>query len=136
MRSIPSRAKPLASSPLGRSVPIGTATTNCASALHNFYVSCERVFNPSSLGKPVIVLSNNDGCAVARSQEAKDLGVAMGVPLFKIKKLIAQHQIEVYSSNYCLYGDISAMVMAILSSAAPFGADRRKTTGREAPRQK
>ena len=58
---------------------------------NNFYVSCERVFNPALVGKPVIVLSNNDGCAVARSQEAKDLGIAMGVPLFKIKSKIAQH---------------------------------------------
>lgn len=86
---------------------------------NNFYVSCERVFNPALIGKPVIVLSNNDGCAVARSQEAKDLGIAMGVPVFKIKKLIAQHQIEVYSSNYVLYGDMSARVMAILSHFSP-----------------
>ena len=86
---------------------------------NNFYVSCERVFNPALLGKPVIVLSNNDGCVVARSQEAKDLGIAMGVPVFKIKKLIAQHQIEVYSSNYVLYGDMSARVMAILSHFSP-----------------
>ncbi len=86
---------------------------------NNFYVSCERVFNPALVGKPVIVLSNNDGCAVARSQEAKDLGVTMGVPLFKIKKLIAQHQIEVYSSNYVLYGDMSARVMATLSHFSP-----------------
>lgn len=86
---------------------------------NNFYVSCERVFNPSLVGKPVIVLSNNDGCAVARSQEAKDLGVKMGVPVFKIKKLISQHQIEVYSSNYVLYGDMSARVMATLSRFSP-----------------
>ncbi|MEO0928217.1 MAG: hypothetical protein AAFY63_20400, partial [Cyanobacteria bacterium J06643_13] len=86
---------------------------------NNFYVSCERVFNPSLIGKPVIVLSNNDGCAVARSQEAKDLGIAMGVPLFKIKSKIAKHGIEVYSSNYCLYGDMSARVMAILSNFSP-----------------
>ena len=86
---------------------------------NNFYVSCERVFNPALVGKPVIVLSNNDGCAVARSQEAKDLGIAMGVPVFRIRKLIAQHQIEVYSSNYCLYGDMSARVMATLSHFSP-----------------
>lgn len=86
---------------------------------NNFYVSCERVFNPALIGKPVIVLSNNDGCAVARSQEAKDLGIAMGVPLFKIKSKIAKHGIEVYSSNYCLYGDMSARVMAILSNFSP-----------------
>ncbi|MEM6613182.1 MAG: Y-family DNA polymerase [Cyanobacteria bacterium P01_C01_bin.72] len=86
---------------------------------NNFYVSCERVFNPALVGKPVIVLSNNDGCAVARSQEAKDLGIAMGVPLFKIKPKVEKHQIEVYSSNYCLYGDMSARVMAILSNFSP-----------------
>jgi DNA polymerase V len=86
---------------------------------NNFYVSCERVFNPALIGKPVIVLSNNDGCVVARSQEAKDLGIAMGVPLFKIKSQIEQHQIEVYSSNYSLYGDMSARVMATLSQFSP-----------------
>jgi DNA polymerase V len=86
---------------------------------NNFYVSCERVFNPALVGKPVVVLSNNDGCAVARSQEAKDLGITMGVPLFKIKSQIEKHQIEVYSSNYVLYGDMSARVMAILCNFSP-----------------
>ncbi len=86
---------------------------------NNFYVSCERVFNPALVGKPVIVLSNNDGCAVARSPEAKDLGIKMGVPLFKIRKLVEQNQVEVYSSNYCLYGDMSARVMATLSHFSP-----------------
>jgi DNA polymerase V len=86
---------------------------------NNFYVSCERVFNPALIGKPVIVLSNNDGCAVARSQEAKDLGIAMGVPVFKIDSKIKKHSIEVYSSNYVLYGDMSARVMAILSNFSP-----------------
>ena len=86
---------------------------------NNFYVSCERVFNPALLSKPVVVLSNNDGCVVARSQEVKDLGVKMGVPVFKIRKLITQHQIEVYSSNYVLYGDMSARVMATLSHFSP-----------------
>jgi DNA polymerase V len=86
---------------------------------NNFYVSCERVFNPALIGKPVIVLSNNDGCAVARSQEAKDLGIAMGVPVFKIKSKIEKHSIEVFSSNYVLYGDMSARVMAILSNFSP-----------------
>ena len=86
---------------------------------NNFYVSCERVFNPSLEGKPVVVLSNNDGCVVARSQEVKDLGIKMGVPLFKIQQLITQHSIEVYSSNYVLYGDMSARVMATLSHFSP-----------------
>ena len=86
---------------------------------NNFYVSCERVFNPKLVGKPVVVLSNNDGCVVARSQEVKDLGIAMGVPLFKIRKAIEQHSIEVYSSNYVLYGDLSGRVMAILANFSP-----------------
>ena len=86
---------------------------------NNFYVSCERVFNPALIGQPVVVLSNNDGCVVARSQEVKDLGVKMGVPVFKIRQLITQHQIEVYSSNYVLYGDMSARVMASLSHFSP-----------------
>lgn len=86
---------------------------------NNFYVSCERVFNPALVGKPVIVLSNNDGCAVARSQEAKDLGIAMGVPYFKIKSKVDKHSIQVYSSNYVLYGDMSSRVMATLSHFSP-----------------
>ena len=86
---------------------------------NNFYVSCERVFNPKLEGKPVVVLSNNDGCVVARSQETKDLGIAMGVPIFKIRELIEQHQIEVYSSNYVLYGDMSGRVMATLATFSP-----------------
>jgi len=86
---------------------------------NNFYVSCERVFNPKLIGKPVIVLSNNDGCAVARSQEAKALGIAMGIPLFKIKSKIEQHSIEVYSSNYVLYGEMSARVMGTVSCFSP-----------------
>ena len=70
---------------------------------NNFYVSCERVFRPDLIGKPVAVLSNNDGCIVARSQEVKDLGVKMGVPLFQIQQLVNQHQIKLFSSNYTLY---------------------------------
>ena len=86
---------------------------------NNFYCSCERVFNPKLEGKPVVVLSNNDGCVVARSQEAKDLGIPMGVPIFKIRQIIAQHKIEVYSSNYVLYGDLSGRVMATLANFSP-----------------
>ena len=81
---------------------------------NNFYVSCERVFDPRLLGRPVIVLSNNDGCVVARSQEAKALGIKMGVPVFQIKQLIDREGVLVYSSNYELYGDMSARVMAAL----------------------
>jgi DNA polymerase V len=86
---------------------------------NNFYVSCERVFRPDLIGKPVAVLSNNDGCIVARSQEVKDFGVKMGVPLFQIQQLVNQHQIKLFSSNYSLYADMSARVMATLEEFAP-----------------
>lgn len=86
---------------------------------NNFYVSCERVFNPKLEGKPVVVLSNNDGCAVARSNEVKALGVKMGEPWFKLEKLARQHGIIALSSNYTLYGDLSARVMSILSTFSP-----------------
>jgi DNA polymerase V len=86
---------------------------------NNFYVSCERVFRPDLMGKPVAVLSNNDGCIVARSQEVKDLGVKMGVPVFQIKELILRHNIQLLSSNYTLYADMSARVMATLEEFAP-----------------
>lgn len=86
---------------------------------NNFYVSCERLFNPSLEGLPIIVLSNNDGCVVARSQEAKDIGIKMGDPLFKIKDLCKVFGVHVYSSNYGLYGDISRRVMEILYDKAP-----------------
>lgn len=82
--------------------------------VNNCYVSCERVFNPSLNDKPVIVLSNNDGCAVARSQEAKDLGIKMGVPLFKIKDIVQQHNVQVLSSNYALYAEMSRRFHKIL----------------------
>jgi DNA polymerase V len=90
-----------------KAIPKGRRSLIALVDCNNFYVSCERVFNPALIGKPVIVLSNNDGCAVARSQEAKDLGIAMGVPVFKIKSKIEKHSIEVFSSNYVLYGDMS-----------------------------
>ncbi len=83
--------------------------------VNNFYVSCERVFNPSLWHRPVIVLSNNDGCAVARSNEVKALGVKMGVPFFQIKNLVKQHNIAVLSSNYALYGDMSQRVDDIIA---------------------
>lgn len=82
--------------------------------VNNCYVSCERLFNPSLKNKPVIVLSNNDGCAVARSQEAKDLGIKMGVPLFKIKDIVEQHNVQVLSSNYALYAEMSQRFHSIL----------------------
>ncbi|WP_126147948.1 Y-family DNA polymerase [Synechococcus elongatus] len=86
---------------------------------NNFYVSCERVFDPKLQGQPVVVLSNNDGCVIARSAEAKALGIPMGIPFFKVKDLISQHQIQVFSSNYALYGDMSQRVMQTLAVLCP-----------------
>ena len=86
---------------------------------NNFYVSCERVFNPALKRKPIIVLSNNDGCVIARSQEVKDLGIKMGVPWFKVQNLARHHKIIVFSSNYTLYADMSNRVMQIISEFAP-----------------
>jgi len=86
---------------------------------NNFYVSCERLFNPKLEGRPVIVLSNNDGCAVSRSDEAKALGIEMATPAFMIKDLIEKNNVAVFSSNYTLYGDISDRVMKTLGSFVP-----------------
>ena len=86
---------------------------------NSFYVSCERVFNPALLGKPVAVLSNNDGCIVSRSQEIKDLKIPMGAPGFKYEGLIKKHGGALFSSNYALYGDMSARVMEVLSMFSP-----------------
>lgn len=87
--------------------------------VNNFYVSCERVFNPKLVGNPLVVLSNNDGCAVARSNEVKALGVPMGTPWFKMKDLAKQHGIIALSSNYALYADMSNRVMSILRQFSP-----------------
>jgi len=86
---------------------------------NNFYVSCERLFNPKLEGKPVVVLSNNDGCVVSRSSEAKALGVKMGVPLYQINALVKSAGIVTLSSNYALYGDLSNRIMSILSGFSP-----------------
>lgn len=86
---------------------------------NNFYASCERVFRPDLQGKPVIVLSNNDGCAVARSNEAKALGIKMGDPLFKIRDIIEKHHVAVFSGNMALYGDMSQRVRWVLEEYAP-----------------
>ncbi|WP_232086059.1 Y-family DNA polymerase [Candidatus Protochlamydia amoebophila] len=86
---------------------------------NNFYVSCERLFNPNLEKKPVVVLSNNDGCVISRSQEAKLLGVKMGEPYFQIKALCEFRNIQVFSSNYALYGDISERIMNLLFEHAP-----------------
>ncbi len=86
---------------------------------NNFYASCEKLFRPDLKYRPVICLSNNDGCVVARSQEAKAIGIKMGTPLFQIQDLVRRHNIEVFSSNYALYADISGRVMSILEEQAP-----------------
>ena len=86
---------------------------------NNFYVSCERLFQPGLEGKPVVVLSNNDGCVVSRSQEVKDLGIKMAVPWFQLKQLAKRHGIIALSSNYALYADISGRVMRLLSQFSP-----------------
>ncbi len=86
---------------------------------NNFYASCQRVFEPHLIGKPVVILSNNDGCVIARSNEAKALGIPMGAPAFEYKKLFENHKVFVYSSNYALYGDMSSRVMNILSTYTP-----------------
>ena len=86
---------------------------------NNFYASCERVFNPSLRNKPVVVLSNNDGCVIARSNEAKALGIPMGAPAFQFEKDFEAKGIHVFSSNYTLYGDMSNRVMNILSTFTP-----------------
>lgn len=81
---------------------------------NNFYASCERLFNPLLNDKPVVVLSNNDGCVIARSDEAKALGIPMGEPLFKVRQLVKKHDVRIFSSNYALYGDMSRRVMEVL----------------------
>ena len=86
---------------------------------NNFYVSCERLFQPSLEGKPVVVLSNNDGCVVSRSQEVRDLGIEMAAPWFQLKQLANRHGIIALSSNYALYADISSRVMRLLSQFSP-----------------
>ncbi|MBO9660559.1 MAG: Y-family DNA polymerase [Chitinophagaceae bacterium] len=86
--------------------------------INNFYAACERMFNPSLNGRPIVVLSNNDGCAIARSEEAKALGVQMGTPIGKLKQLIKDKSLAVYSSNYTLYGSMSQRVMTLLRGFA------------------
>lgn len=86
---------------------------------NNFYASCERVFNPNLQHKPIVILSNNDGCIISRSDEAKKLGIPMGAPIFKYRSLIANHDVKVFSSNYSLYGDMSSRVMSILKQFTP-----------------
>jgi DNA polymerase V len=96
-------------------MPSAFALVDC----NNFYASCERLFNPTLAGQPIVVLSNNDGCVVARSNEAKALGIAMGVPEFQIRPLLRAHRVHVFSSNYRLYGDLSQRVMETLEQFSP-----------------
>lgn len=86
---------------------------------NNFYASCERLFNPALRLRPVVVLSNNDGCVIARSEEAKALGIQMGTPAFKSRDLFRMHNVAVFSSNYPLYGDMSSRVMTTLAALVP-----------------
>ncbi len=86
---------------------------------NNFYASCERVFQPQYNGKPVVILSNNDGCVISRSNEAKEVGVPMGAPEFKIRELLKEKNVKVFSSNYPLYGDLSNRVMKTLEAFTP-----------------
>jgi DNA polymerase V len=86
---------------------------------NNFYASCERIFRPDLFKKPVVVLSNNDGCVIARSNEAKSIGIEMGTPEFMLRDLVQKHDITIFSSNYSLYGDISERVMETLAAFTP-----------------
>ena len=86
---------------------------------NNFYASCERVFNPALRNRPIIVLSNNDGCVIARSNEAKALGIMMGVPYYQVKDIVKQHGVFTFSSNYTLYGDMSHRVMSLIRNVVP-----------------
>lgn len=86
---------------------------------NNFYASCERVFQPHLVGKPIVILSNNDGCIISRSYEVKDLGIQMGAPEFKVREELKQKKVHVFSSNYALYGDLSSRVMKIMEGFTP-----------------
>ncbi|MBP9987281.1 MAG: SOS mutagenesis and repair protein UmuC, partial [Bacteroidales bacterium] len=107
---------------------------------NNFFASCERVFRPDLNGRPVVVLSNNDGCIVARSNEAKALGIKMGTPLFQARDVIEKNNVAVFSSNYQLYGDMSNRVMSVLRSAVPqievYSIDEAFLDVREIPLEK
>ena len=86
---------------------------------NSFYVSCERLFNPSLIKKPIVVLSSNDGCIISRSTEAKALGIKMGEPYFKVERIVKKNNVKIFSSNYSLYGDISRRVMKTLKQFSP-----------------
>ena len=82
---------------------------------NSFYVSCEKLFRPHLEGRPVVVLSNNDGCVIARSQEVKNMGVPMGVPVHKVRDIFRNQDVQTFSSNFSLYGDMSRRVMQVLT---------------------
>ena len=86
---------------------------------NSFYVSCERLFNPSINKKPAVVLSSNDGCVISRSVEAKILGIKMGEPYFKVKKIVKENDVKIFSTSFSLYGDISRRVMKTLKQFSP-----------------
>ncbi len=109
------RFKNLGSSYTCNKISIMFALIDC----NNFYASCERVFRPDLIGKPIVVLSNNDGCVIARSNEAKTLGIPMGAPAFEYGKTFRANNIHVFSTNFALYGDMSQRVMDILSDYSP-----------------
>ena len=111
-----------AHSPYCAPVPVVAPNASPIFALvdgNSFYCSCERVFNPSLINQPVIVLSNNDGCVISRTDEAKAIGIKMGDPLHLISDIIKRHRVRVYSSNYALYGDMSARMMTTLAQFTP-----------------
>ena len=95
------------------------STTYALVDCNNFYVSCERVFDYKLRHRPVVVLSNNDGCAISRSNEAKQIGIKMAEPFFKFQHLIKKHNVAVLSSNFALYGDLSSRVMQIIAKHSP-----------------
>ena len=86
---------------------------------NNFFVSCERLFRPDLAGKPVVVLSSNDGCVVARSQEIKDMGITMGVPYFQVKDILQKARATSFSSHFALYRDISSRVFRVVKANVP-----------------
>lgn len=115
---LPSRQVPPAAAP--SSGPPGPVVQSWALVdCNNFYASCERLFRPDLRGKPIVVLSNNDGCIISRSDEAKALGVEMGAPAFKVRRELARLGVHVFSSNYALYGDLSSRVMRTLGTLVP-----------------